>query len=107
MNNAYTEFHENTTDNLAADIKSQMDRHGLTSIELVSGLGISYLPPFVILLEHLHLLTLNLKMVVACASETLATQPTAKDENPPNRKNINNESLLKLKPGRKSSTAIF
>jgi hypothetical protein len=46
-------------------------------------------------------------MVVACASETLATQPTAKDENPPNRNNINNESLLKLKPGRKSSTAIF
>jgi hypothetical protein len=31
-------------------------------------------------MDLLHLLTSNLKMVVARASETLATQPTAKDK---------------------------
>jgi hypothetical protein len=56
-------------------------------------------------MDQVHLLTLNLKMAVARASETLATQPTAKDEKSPNRNNINNGSLLKLKPGRRSSTA--
>jgi hypothetical protein len=36
-------------------------------------------------MDQLHLLTLNLKMAVARACEMLATQPTAKDEKPPNR----------------------
>jgi hypothetical protein len=46
-------------------------------------------------------------MVVARASETLATQPTAKAKKPPNRNNINNGSLFKLKLGRRSGTANF
>jgi hypothetical protein len=45
-------------------------------------------------------------MAAACASETLATQPT-QDAKSPNRNNINNESLLKLKTGRRSNTANF
>jgi hypothetical protein len=58
-------------------------------------------------MDHLHVLALNIKMAVARASATIAIQPTAKDEKPPNRNNINNGSLLKLKPGRRSSTANF
>jgi len=46
-------------------------------------------------------------MAVACASEMLTIQPTAKDEKLPNRNNIKNGSLLKFKPGRMSSTANF
>ena len=43
-------------------------------------------------------------MAVALASEILTTQPSAKDEKPPNRNNINNGSLLKLIiPGRRAA----
>jgi hypothetical protein len=45
VNNAYTEFNENTADIIAADIKSQTDRRGLSNVVLVSGLGISSLAP--------------------------------------------------------------
>jgi len=59
-------------------------------------------------MDQLHLFALNLKMAVARASEMLTTQPTAKDEKPPNRNNINCGSLLKLIiRGRGSSTDNF
>jgi hypothetical protein len=45
MNNVYIEFHENTTDNVVADIKAQTDRRGLTNVELEPGLGHSSLSP--------------------------------------------------------------
>jgi hypothetical protein len=45
MNNVYTEFHENTTYNVVADIKAQTDGRSLTNVEVVPGLGISSVSP--------------------------------------------------------------
>jgi hypothetical protein len=85
-------------------MEGRTDGRGLPYVELVSGLGICCLSRLVILIDLLHLLTSALKMA-ACASETPATQPTAKDTKPPDSNNINNKSLLKFKTGRRSNTA--